>query len=201
MAVPGGSRADLRGRAARDVDRAGRPAGRAGPGGGVGGGGARRGHRVSRQRTGEDGAERPGRRPAHARRRAVAGGSRNRAGLRAGGPQGGRPAGRAGCAAHSADRCRDGRARLAGGATGGGADRADVRGPEHDRIPCAWVCWRFGPEHRVVALGLAGPVQALAILCLAVGYREPGLASLAVVLAALSSGGSVAFARFLERWL
>ena len=48
-------------------------------------------------------------------------------------------------------------------------------------IPCAWVCWRFGPEHRVVALGLAGTVQALAILCLAVGYREPGLASMAVV--------------------
>jgi multisubunit Na+/H+ antiporter MnhE subunit len=68
-------------------------------------------------------------------------------------------------------------------------------------IPCAWVCWRFGPEHRVVALGLGGTVQALAILCLAVGYREPGLASMAVVLAALSSGGSVAFARFLERWL
>ena len=68
-------------------------------------------------------------------------------------------------------------------------------------IPCAWVGWRSGPEHRVVALGLAGTVQALAILCLAVGYREPGLASMAVVLAALSSGGSVAFARSLERWL
>ena len=68
-------------------------------------------------------------------------------------------------------------------------------------VPCAWVCWRSGPEQRVVALGLAGTVQALAILFLAVGYREPGLASLAVVLAALSGGGSVAFARFLERWL
>ena len=68
-------------------------------------------------------------------------------------------------------------------------------------IPCAWVGWRSGPEHRVVALGLAGTVQALAILCLAVGFSEPGLASMAVVLAALSSGGSVAFARFLERWL
>jgi multisubunit Na+/H+ antiporter MnhF subunit len=68
-------------------------------------------------------------------------------------------------------------------------------------IPCAWVCWRFDAEHRIVALGLAGTVQALAVLCLAVGYRESGLASLAVVLAALSSGGSVAFARFLERWL
>ena len=52
-----------------------------------------------------------------------------------------------------------------------------------------------------MALEQAGTVQALAVLCLAVGYSEPGLASLAVVLAALSSGGSVAFARFLERWL
>ena len=68
-------------------------------------------------------------------------------------------------------------------------------------IPCAWVCWRFDSEHRVVALQLTGTVQALAVLCLAVGYGEPGLTSLAVVLAALSSGGSVAFARFLERWL
>jgi len=42
---------------------------------------------------------------------------------------------------------------------------------------------RFDAEHRIVALGLAGTVQALAILCLAVGYREPGLASMAVVLA------------------
>jgi hypothetical protein len=49
-------------------------------------------------------------------------------------------------------------------------------------IPCAWVCWRFDSEHRVVALGLAGTVQALAVLCFAVGYGEPGLASLAVVL-------------------
>ena len=39
-------------------------------------------------------------------------------------------------------------------------------------IPCAWVCWRFDAEHRVVALGLAGTVQALAVLCLAVGYSE-----------------------------
>jgi hypothetical protein len=53
-------------------------------------------------------------------------------------------------------------------------------------IPCAWVCWRFDSERRVVALGLADTVQVLAPLCLAVGYREPGLASLAGVLAALS---------------
>jgi len=68
-------------------------------------------------------------------------------------------------------------------------------------IPCAWVCWRGGAEQRLVALGLTGTVQALAMLCLAVGFGEPALASLAAVLATLSAGGSLAFARFLERWV
>lgn len=68
-------------------------------------------------------------------------------------------------------------------------------------VPCAWVCWRGEPERRLVALGLTGTVQSLALLCLALGYAEPALASLAAVLAALSAGGSLVFARFLERWL
>lgn len=68
-------------------------------------------------------------------------------------------------------------------------------------IPCAWVCWRGKSEERLVALGLTGTVQALALLCLAVGFQEPGLASLAAVLAALSAGASLVFARFLERWV
>ena len=38
-------------------------------------------------------------------------------------------------------------------------------------IPCAWVCWRFGPEHRIVALGLA-----VVILPAEVGLDPPALA-------------------------
>lgn len=68
-------------------------------------------------------------------------------------------------------------------------------------VPCAWVCWRGEVERRMVALGLTGTVQALALLCLAAGFAEPALASLAVVLAILSAGGSLVFARFLERWV
>lgn len=68
-------------------------------------------------------------------------------------------------------------------------------------VPCAWVCWRGGAEQRLVALGLTGTVQALALLCLAVGFGESALASLAAVLAALSAGASLVFARFLERWI
>lgn len=67
--------------------------------------------------------------------------------------------------------------------------------------PCAWVCWRGRPEDRLVALGLTGTVQSLILLFLAVGFAEPALASLGAVLAAMSSGGTLAFARFLERWV
>lgn len=68
-------------------------------------------------------------------------------------------------------------------------------------VPCAWVCWRGESERRLVALGMTGTVQALALLCLAVGFGESALASLAAVLAALSTGASLVFARFLERWV
>ncbi|MGH9127681.1 MAG: monovalent cation/H+ antiporter complex subunit F [Acidimicrobiales bacterium] len=68
-------------------------------------------------------------------------------------------------------------------------------------VPCAWVCWRGGGERRLVGLGLTGMVQSLALLCLAEGFEEPALASLAAVLAVLSAGASLVFARFLERWL
>lgn len=68
-------------------------------------------------------------------------------------------------------------------------------------VPCAWVCWRGEPERRLVALGLVGTVQSLTLLCLAEGFGEPALASLASVLVALSAGGSLVFARFLERWV
>ncbi|MGH9306314.1 MAG: monovalent cation/H+ antiporter complex subunit F [Acidimicrobiales bacterium] len=68
-------------------------------------------------------------------------------------------------------------------------------------LPCAWVCWRGEAEGRMVALGLVGIVQSLTLLCLAVGFAEPALASLAVVLAALSAGAALVFARFLERWV
>ena len=52
-----------------------------------------------------------------------------------------------------------------------------------------------------MALGLTGTVQALALLLLAVAFAEPALASLGAVLAVMSTGGSLLFARFLERWV
>ncbi|MGH9070823.1 MAG: monovalent cation/H+ antiporter complex subunit F [Acidimicrobiales bacterium] len=68
-------------------------------------------------------------------------------------------------------------------------------------VPCAWVCWRGDAEGRLVGLGLTGTVQVLVLLCLAAGFGEPALGSLAAVLAALSAGATLVFARFLERWI
>lgn len=67
--------------------------------------------------------------------------------------------------------------------------------------PCAWVCVRGQPEDQIVALGMTGTVQALVLLLLAAGFGESALASLGALLAALSSGGTLVFARFLERWV
>ena len=67
--------------------------------------------------------------------------------------------------------------------------------------PCAWTCWRGTPEDRMVALGLTGTVPALILLLIAVASGEAALASLGAVLAIMSTGGTLLFARFLERWV
>lgn len=67
--------------------------------------------------------------------------------------------------------------------------------------PCAWVCFRGRPEDQMIALGLTGTVQSLILLLLAAGFGEAALASLGAVLAAMSTGGTMVFARFLERWI
>lgn len=53
----------------------------------------------------------------------------------------------------------------------------------------------------MVALNLTGTVQALVMLLVAVASGEAALASLGAVLAVMSTGGTLLFARFLERWV
>lgn len=67
--------------------------------------------------------------------------------------------------------------------------------------PCAWVCFRGRPEDQMIALGLTGTVQSLILLLLAAGFGEAALASVGAALAAMSTGGTLLFARFLERWV
>jgi multicomponent Na+:H+ antiporter subunit F len=54
---------------------------------------------------------------------------------------------------------------------------------------------------RLVALELAGTIDTLILVALAVGFRRDIYIDLALALALLSFAGGMVFARFLERWV
>ena len=68
-------------------------------------------------------------------------------------------------------------------------------------VPCGIALFRGNVLGAVVALDLAGVVDALILLVLAEGLGRPILFDPALVLGALSFAGGLAFARFLERWV
>jgi multicomponent Na+:H+ antiporter subunit F len=67
-------------------------------------------------------------------------------------------------------------------------------------VPCCMVCLRGEPAERLVGLEMAGTIDALVLVVLAVGYRRGIYLDLAVALALLTFAGGLVFARFLERW-
>ena len=67
-------------------------------------------------------------------------------------------------------------------------------------VPCGVVCLRGEPAERLVGLTMAGTIDALALLLLAVGYRRTIYLDLALALELLTFAGGLVFARFLERW-
>jgi multicomponent Na+:H+ antiporter subunit F len=67
-------------------------------------------------------------------------------------------------------------------------------------IPCGAVCLRGEPTDRLVGLSLAGDLDALILLLLAVAYHRSIYLDLALALALLTFAGGLVFARFLERW-
>lgn len=64
---------------------------------------------------------------------------------------------------------------------------------------CLIACVRCDAAAAVAALNVAGVVTVLDLLTLTVAFSRQPFVDLAVVLAALSMGGTLAFARFLER--
>ena len=68
-------------------------------------------------------------------------------------------------------------------------------------VPCIVVLWRAPVVDGLVAFNLAGTLATLEIVLLAEGLHRPGIFDLALVLALLSFGGGLVFARFLERWV
>ena len=65
-------------------------------------------------------------------------------------------------------------------------------------VPCGWLCLRRSFAEGLVALQLAGILASLTVLLLAEAEGREPFADLALVLAVLSFGGTLLFARFLE---
>jgi multisubunit Na+/H+ antiporter MnhF subunit len=68
-------------------------------------------------------------------------------------------------------------------------------------IPCGIAVVRGAPAERLVAVQLAGIVTTLVLVLMAQGTHRASFADLAIVLALLSFGGGLTFARFLEHWV
>jgi multicomponent Na+:H+ antiporter subunit F len=67
--------------------------------------------------------------------------------------------------------------------------------------PLGWVVWAKAPIDGLAALELAAPIVTGCLLLLCEGVSRPEFADLALALAILSFGGSLVYARFLERWV
>ena len=67
-------------------------------------------------------------------------------------------------------------------------------------LPCAIVTFRGTSASRLAGLEAATLLIVLIMLLLAEGYHRSFLYDLALMLALLSFGGGLVFARFLERW-
>lgn len=67
--------------------------------------------------------------------------------------------------------------------------------------PLGWVVWRRAPIDGLAALELASAIVTGCLLLLCEGVSRPEFSDLALALAVLSFGGSLVYARFLERWV
>lgn len=68
-------------------------------------------------------------------------------------------------------------------------------------IPCGIVCLRGGSMDRLIGLEMSSVVTALVLLLLAEGYERQIYFDVPLTAILLSLGGTLVFARFLERWL
>ncbi len=68
-------------------------------------------------------------------------------------------------------------------------------------IPCGIVCFRGKPTDRLIGLETASTLIVIILVLLAEGFHRIPFFDLPLTLALLGFGGSLVFARFLERWL
>jgi multisubunit Na+/H+ antiporter MnhF subunit len=68
-------------------------------------------------------------------------------------------------------------------------------------VPCGCVAVLRSAADGVVALELAGVIDATILILLSQGFQRQPFIDLAVVAALLSFIGAIVFVRFVERWL
>ena len=68
-------------------------------------------------------------------------------------------------------------------------------------VPCGIVAFTKDAANRLAGLEGGTVLLVLAMMLLAEGYHRSFLFDLALMMAVLSFGGGLVFARFLERWL
>ena len=66
-------------------------------------------------------------------------------------------------------------------------------------LPCTLACLRSDAAGALAALNVAGATAVLALVTLTIAFTRQAFVDLAIVLAALSIGGSLAWIRYLER--
>jgi multicomponent Na+:H+ antiporter subunit F len=67
--------------------------------------------------------------------------------------------------------------------------------------PLIWLIWKQPPIDGLAAFQLASSIVTGILVLLCEGVSRPEFADLALALPLLSLGGSLVFARFLERWV
>jgi multisubunit Na+/H+ antiporter MnhF subunit len=65
--------------------------------------------------------------------------------------------------------------------------------------PCTLACLRRDAAAALAALNVAGAVSVLVLVTLSVAFSRQAFVDLAVVLAPLAIGGSLAFVRYMDR--
>jgi multicomponent Na+:H+ antiporter subunit F len=68
-------------------------------------------------------------------------------------------------------------------------------------IPCAAMTLRGAPERRLVGLEMTSLVLTITLVLLTIGFGRETFIDLPLVLALLSFGSGIVFARFLEKHL
>jgi multisubunit Na+/H+ antiporter MnhF subunit len=68
-------------------------------------------------------------------------------------------------------------------------------------LPLQWIAFRGHPSHALVAMNQAGLVVVAVLMLLAEAFSRSPFMEQAEVLALLAFLGSLAFARFFERWV